>query len=142
MADLQVTTIPGGEAVLEETTVEEFRASLRGDLVSPSSEGYDEARLIWNPMRDKRPALIARCTGVADVIEAVNFARTHNLLVAVRGGGHNLAGSASCDGGIMIDLSLMKGVYVDPKAKTARVQGGATLGDLDRETQVYGLATP
>ncbi len=93
-------------------------------------------------MHDKRPALIARCTGVADVIDAVNFARTNNLLVAVRGAGHNVSGSASCNGGIMIDLSLMKAVHVDPKAKTARVQGGATLGDMDRETQVFGLAAP
>ena len=88
------------------------------------------------------PALIAQCTGVADVIDAVNFARDHNLLVAVRGGGHNVAGSASCDGGIMIDLSLMTGVHVDLAAKTVRAQGGATWGDVDRETQVFGLATP
>lgn len=142
MSDLQVTTSQGGEAVLGEATIEEFRTSLRGDLVTPEDEGYDDARLIWNGMHDKRPALIARCTGVADVIEAVNFARANNLLVAVRGGGHNVGGTASCDGGIMIDLSLMKGVHVDPKTKTGRVQGGATLGDLDRETQVYGLATP
>jgi FAD/FMN-containing dehydrogenase len=142
MPDLQVTTSQGGEAVLEEETIEEFRTSLRGDLFTPSDEGYDEVRLIWNGMHDKRPALIAQCSGVADVIDAVNFARSHNLLVAVRGGGHNVAGSASCDGGIMIDLSQMKAVHVDQKAKRARVQGGATLGDLDRETQVFGLATP
>ena len=122
--------------------LEAFKASLRGDLITPSDEGYDEARLIWNGMHDKRPALIARCTGVADVIDAVNFARTNNLLVAVRGGGHNVSGSGSCDGGIMIDLSLMKAVHVDPNKKTARVQGGATLGDMDRETQVFGLAAP
>jgi len=122
--------------------LEAFKASLRGDLITPSDEGYDETRLIWNGMHDKRPALIARCTGVADVIDAVNFARTNNLLVAVRGGGHNVSGSGSCDGGIMIDLSLMKAVHVDPNKKTARVQGGATLGDMDRETQVFGLAAP
>ncbi|MCZ6875218.1 MAG: FAD-dependent oxidoreductase, partial [bacterium] len=142
MSDLQVITSQGGEAVLEDATVEAFRTSLRGDLVTPGDEEYDEVRLIWNGMHDKRPALIARCTGVADVIDAVKFARTNNLLVAVRGGGHNVAGSASCDGGIMIDLSLMKAVHVDPKAKTARVQGGATLGEMDRETQVFGLAAP
>ncbi len=122
--------------------LEAFRASLRGDLITPGDDGYDEARLIWNGMHDKRPALIARCTGVADVIDAVNFARTNNLLVAVRGGGHNVSGTGSCDGGIMIDLSLMKAVHVDQKEKTARVQGGATLGDMDRETQVFGLAAP
>jgi FAD/FMN-containing dehydrogenase len=135
-------TMTATESVLDDATVQAFRASLRGPLVTPSDAGYDEARLIHNGMHDKRPALIARCTGVADVIAAVNFARTHNLLVAVRGGGHNVAGNASCDGGIMIDLSPMKGVHVDAKAKTVRVQGGATLGDVDRETQVFGLAAP
>jgi FAD/FMN-containing dehydrogenase len=129
-------------ATLDEATIAEFKARLRGEVVTPESPNYDETRLIWNGMHDKRPALIARCTGVADVIEAVNFAREHQLLVAVRGGGHNVAGSASCDGGIMIDLSLMKGVHVDPQAKIAHVQGGATWGDVDRETQVWGLATP
>lgn len=142
MSDLQAITTTGTITRLDEATIEEFKSSLRGELLTPSDEGYDEARLIWNGMHDKRPALIARCTGVADVIDAVNFARTHNLLVAVRGGGHNVAGTGSCDGGIMIDLSLMRAVHVDPKAKTARVQGGATLGDMDRETQVYGLAAP
>jgi FAD/FMN-containing dehydrogenase len=129
-------------ATLDDAVIAEFKARLRGELITSESPNYDEVRLIWNGMHDKRPALIARCTGVADVIEAVNFAREHHLLVAVRGGGHNVAGSASCDGGIMIDLSLMTGVHVDPKAKTARVQGGATWGDVDRETQVWGLAAP
>ncbi|MCZ6899118.1 MAG: FAD-dependent oxidoreductase, partial [Bacteroidetes bacterium] len=127
---------------INEEVLEAFKASLRGDLITQGDDGYDEARLIWNGMHDKRPALIARCTGVADVIDAVNFARTNNLLVAVRGGGHNVSGTGSCDGGIMIDLSLMKAVHVDQKEKTARVQGGATLGDMDRETQVFGLAAP
>jgi FAD/FMN-containing dehydrogenase len=140
MSDLQVTTSQGGSAVLAETDVEAFRASLRGDLITPEHESYDEVRVIWNGMHDKRPALIARCMGVADVQDAVNFARTHNLLVAVRGGGHNVGGTASNDGGIMIDLSLMKGIHVDPAAHTVRVQGGVTLGEMDRETQVYGLA--
>jgi FAD/FMN-containing dehydrogenase len=135
-------TTTGEPIVLDEDTLQGFRASLRGKLLIPSDEGYDEARQLWNGMHDKRPALIARCTGVADVMDAVNFARTHHLLVAVRGGGHNVAGSASCDGGMMIDLSLMKGIHVDAKAKTARIQGGATLGDMDRETQVFGLAAP
>lgn len=142
MADLQVTTSPGGKAVIAEATVTAFKASLRGPLLMSHDESYDAVRQIWNGMHDKRPALIARCTGVADVMDAVNFARTHNLLVAVRGGGHNVSGAASCDGGIMIDLSLMKGVHVDAKTKRARVQGGAVLGDMDRETQVFGLAAP
>lgn len=142
MSELQVITLSGGEAVIEETAVEEFRTNLRGDLVTADSVDYDEVRVIWNGMHDKRPALIARCTGVADVIDAVNFARTNNLLTSIRGGGHNVGGTSSNDGGIMIDLSQMTAVFVDPKAKTARVQGGATLGDVDRETQVFGLATP
>ena len=142
MSDIRVTTTTGGETVLEEAAVEEFKSSLRGELLRPGDEGYDEARAIWNGMIDKRPALIARCTGVADVIDAVNFARTNNLLVSVRGGGHNVAGKAVSDGGLMIDLSLMKGIHVDPKARTARAQPGVTWGDLDRDTQAFGLAAP
>ena len=142
MPDLKCTMLTGSENVLTEATIKEFRASLRGPLLTPSDPGYDEARVLWNGMHDKRPALIARCSGVADVIAAVNFARARELLTAVRGGGHHMAGNGSCDGGIMIDLSLMKSVHVDPRARTARVQGGATLGDLDRETQVFGLAAP
>ena len=142
MSELRAVTSTGGEITLAESVLEEFKASLRGDLLTAEDPGYDEARLIWNGMHDKRPALIARCTGVADVIDAVNFARSHNLLVSVRGGGHNVAGSASNDGGIMIDLSLMTGVHIDPEARTVRAQGGATWGDVDRETQVFGLATP
>lgn len=142
MLDIRVTTTTGGETVLEEAAVEEFKSSLRGELLRPGDEGYDEARAIWNGMIDKRPALIARCTGVADVIDAVNFARTNNLLVSVRGGGHNVAGKAVSDGGLMIDLSLMKGIHVDPKARTARAQPGVTWGDLDRDTQAFGLAAP
>ncbi|MGK2864945.1 MAG: FAD-binding oxidoreductase [Chitinophagaceae bacterium] len=142
MEDLKVTSKTGGSTVLAGATVEEFKSGFRGDLLTANDKGYDEARIIWNGMHDKRPALIARCTGVADVIDAVNFSRNQNLLVAVRGGGHNVGGSASCDGGIMIDLSLMKGIRVDSKARTVHAQGGATWGDLDRETQVFGLAAP
>jgi len=141
MATLQAVLINRAETTLQDKAVEDFKTSVRGDVLTPDAAGYDAARLLWNGMHDKRPALIARCTGVADVIAAVTFARSHNLLVAVRGGGHNVAGSASCDGGIMIDLSLMNGVHVDPQARTARVLGGATWGDVDRETQVFGLAT-
>jgi FAD/FMN-containing dehydrogenase len=140
--DLVTTTNAGEETVLKGEAVEQFRSSLRGELLHAGDAGYDEARSIWNGMIDKRPALIARATGVADVIEAVNFARTNDLLVSVRGGGHNVAGLAVSDGGLMIDLSLMKGVRVDPGARTARAQPGATLGDLDRETQAFGLAVP
>ena len=126
-----------------ETAIENFKAGLRGEVITPADPTYDEVRLIWNGlMHDRRPAIIARCTGVADVVEAVNFAREHGLLVAVRGGGHNVSGSATCDGGIMIDLSLMRAVHVDPLHRVARVQGGATWGDVDRETQIFGLAVP
>lgn len=128
--------------VLDEATIGEFKAKLRGPLLHPGEAGYDEARALWNGMFDKRPALIARATGAADVIEAVNFARETKLPLAVRGGGHNVAGTASVDGGLMIDLSLMRSVRVDPERKVARVSGGATLGDMDHETQAFGLAVP
>ncbi len=125
-----------------EEAIAALGASLRGELIQPGDDGYDGARLIWNGMFDKKPALIARCSGTADVIDAVNFARENGMLTAIRSGGHNSAGSGSCDGGILIDLSAMNAVHVDPKARRARVQGGATWGDFDREAQVYGLATP
>ncbi|QXD15818.1 FAD-binding oxidoreductase [Rhodocaloribacter litoris] len=117
-----------------------FRKSFRGEVLLPGDRDYDRVRRIWNGMFDRRPAIIARCAGTADVINAVHFARDNGLLVAVRGGGHNSAGNAVCDGGIMIDLSLMRRVNVDPENRTARVDGGALLGDMDRETQLYGLA--
>jgi len=128
-------------AELEEA-ITALRTSLRGELLQPGDENYDDARLIWNGMFDKKPALIARCSGTADVIDAVNFARENAMLTAVRCGGHNSSGSGSCDGGILIDLSRMNAVHVDPKARRARVQGGATWGDFDREAQIHGLATP
>jgi FAD/FMN-containing dehydrogenase len=114
--------------------------SLRGELLLPSSPGYDAARRIWNGAVDRHPACIARCTGVADVVAAVRFAREHDLEIAVRGGGHNVAGTALCDG-MVIDLSAMRAVWVDPVGRTARVQGGALWGDVDHETQAQGLAT-
>lgn len=127
---------------LDEAAVAELKTHFRGVLLRPGDAGYDAARAIWNGMIDKRPALIARCTGPADVIVAVNFTRAHRLLLAVRGGGHNVAGNALCDGGLVIDLSLMRGVQVDPRARLVRVQPGITLGELDHETQVFGLAAP
>ncbi len=126
---------------LDGTKTEEFSARLGGQLIRPGDPEYDNARRVWNAMSDKRPALIARCAGVADVIACVNFARENGLLVAVRGGGHNAAGNAVCDGGLVIDLSQMCRVHVDPKTRTARADGGVTWGDLDRETQAFGLAT-
>src|SRR5262245_42029665 len=127
---------------LDEATLEGFRAAVRGKVLRPGEDGYEEARRVWNGNIDRRPALIARCTGVADVVEAVNFARTNDLLVAVRGGGHNAAGHATCDGGIVIDLTPMKGIRVDPAGRTAHAQAGVTWAELDRETQLFGLATP
>ena len=122
--------------------VDNLAGSFSGRLVQPGDAGYDEARTVWNGMIDRRPGLILRCTTPADVSRAVRFARANNLLVAVRGGGHNIAGSAVCEGGLMIDLSPMRAVLVDPAARTARVEAGATLADVDRATQAHGLATP
>jgi len=126
--------------MISESTLQEFRTGLRGQLLLPKDVGYDEARQIHNAMIDKRPAMIVRCAGVADVIAAVNFARKNELLLAVRGAGHNVAGTSLCDDGMVIDLTQMKGVRGDPAARTARVEAGATWGELNHELQVFGLA--
>jgi FAD/FMN-containing dehydrogenase len=141
MADLRVTMNTGAEAVLGEVVVEAFRADLRGQLLRAGEDGYEEARRVYNGMIDRRPALIAHCAGVADVIHCINFARAHQLLVAVRGGGHSVAGHAVCDGGLMMDLSPMKGMRVDPVRRTARAEAGLTWDEFDHETQAFGLAT-
>ncbi|HEU0022005.1 MAG TPA: FAD-binding oxidoreductase [Dehalococcoidia bacterium] len=141
MVDLQVVTTSGTQSVLEEAAVEGFGTSLRGQLIRPEDHGYDDARQVWNGMIDKKPALIVRCAGVADVLAAVNFARDNNLLVAVRGGGHNITGNAVCDGGIVIDLSPMKSVRIDPVKRTARADAGLTWGEYNHETQAFGLAS-
>ena len=141
MVDLQVITNTGANTVLTEALVEEFQTSLRGPLLQPGDAGYDDARIVWNGMIDRRPALIARCAGVADVIQAVNFARDNHLLVSVRGGGHNITGYAVNDGGIVIDLSHMKSVHVDLAKSTARAEAGLTWGEYNRETQAFGLAS-
>jgi FAD/FMN-containing dehydrogenase len=130
------TVIPASEAA-----VEALRTAVRGAVLSPDDAGYEEARSVWNGNIDRRPAVIARCTGVADVIAALAFARENGLVVAVRGGGHNAAGYATCDDGIVIDLSPMKGIRVDPTRRTAQVQAGVIWAELDRETQAFGLAT-
>jgi len=119
-----------------------LRSKLRGTAALPGEDGYDTARTIWNAMIDRRPALVVRCQDAADVIEAVRFAREEKLLLSIRSGGHNIAGSAVCDDGLLIDLSSMKSVRVDPKSATARVEPGATLADFDKEAQAFGLATP
>ncbi len=131
----QGTVIDGG-------AVDELQTSFRGELVRPYDAGYDEHRKVWNGSIDRRPALIARCTGVADIRAAIRLARSQDLLVAVRGGGHSFPGLSVCDDGMLIDLGLMKGIRVDPEARTARVQAGVLLGELDRETQEFGLAVP
>ena len=140
--DINAITGSGEAKVIEKAVVEELAASLRGRLLLPSSEGYDAARKVWNGMIDKRPALIVQCQGPADVTHAVNLARDYDLLTAVRGGGHNVAGKGVCEGGIMIDLSPMQGVRVDPKARVAWAEAGTLLHALDHESQLYGLATP
>ena len=129
-------------ADLQTATIDALREHFRGEILLPGDEGYDSSRRIWNGMFDRRPAIIARCVGTSDVINAVNFARDNGLLVAVKGGGHNSAGTAACDDGIMIDLSLMRRVLVDTQRNTVKVDGGALLGDVDYETQLHGLAVP
>lgn len=142
MPDIQIKTYTGGEITIKTEAIEKLKEGLRGQVLTPESGQYDEARTIWNAMIDRRPSLIVRCANASDVVRVVQFAGTHKLLVAVRGGGHNIAGNAVCDGGLMIDLSPMKSVHVDRAAKTARVEPGATLGEFDAETQAFGLATP
>ncbi|TWF75886.1 FAD/FMN-containing dehydrogenase [Pseudonocardia hierapolitana] len=126
----------------ERAVVEALRTSVRGAVVDRSDPGYDEARRVWNGLIDRRPGVIARCGGTADVVEAVRVARSHRPVVSVRGGGHQVAGSAVCDDGMVIDLSGMRAVHVDPAARTVRAQAGATWADVDRATQLFGLVTP
>ena len=139
MADRRVVNSTG--KAVEEASIKEFQASLRGEILRPGDDDYDAARKVFNAMIDKRPAMIAHCSGAADVIACVNFARDNNLLVSVRGGGHSVAGKAVCDDGLMIDLSRMKGMRVEPARRTVRAEPGLTLGEFDRETQAFGLAT-
>jgi len=122
--------------------IEQLKSAVRGDLIQPTDAAYDSARKVYNGMIDKRPALIVRAVDVADVIAAVNYGRENRLLTAVRGGGHNGAGLGTCDGGLVIDLSLMKGVRVDPSSGTVRVGAGCVWGDVDHATHAFGMATP
>jgi FAD/FMN-containing dehydrogenase len=140
MATVAAATRDGKPAELDATLVQGLRAGLRGPLILAGDPGYDETRAIWNAMIDRRPAIIARCIGVSDVLACVRFAREHSLALSMRGGGHNIAGLALAEGGLLLDLSLMRGVWVDPAARLARAQGGCLLGDVDRETQLHGLA--
>lgn len=142
MSDLVLRALDGGSVPLSSDALEAFRSGLRGRALTPDDAGYEEARAVWNGMIDRRPGLIVRCTGATDVRRCVDLAAERGILTAVRGGGHNIAGNAVCDGGLVIDLSPMNGVRVDPVARTARVGPGATLADFDQEAQAFGLATP
>ena len=137
-----MTAQPATGMTLDPEATQGFVDQVRGAVLRPGDQGYDDARAIWNGLIDRRPALIVQCSGAADVVDAVNFARENGLLLSVKGGGHNVAGNAVNDDGLVIDLSLMRGVHVDPATRTMRAQGGATWGDADRETQLYGLAVP
>jgi FAD/FMN-containing dehydrogenase len=139
---LEIATTFGRPAVISDTEFQALRTTMHGQLLRAADPEYDAARVIFNGMFDRRPALILRCRGAADVMDAVQFARKRHLVTAVRGGGHNVAGNATCDDGVVIDLSGMKGVLVDRQRRVARVQGGATWADVDRETQAFGMATP
>ncbi len=143
MSGVEFVTREGtGPVTLDAAIIERFAAAHHGPCLTPGDAGYDSARVIWNGSIDRRPAIIAQCSGADDVIQAVNLAREHNLRVAVRGGGHNVAGNAMCDGGIVIDLSRMNDVRVEPEARRVRAAGGATIGDVDRASLAFGLAVP
>ncbi len=131
------TTVPD----VDPGAISTLAGQVRGRVLRPREDGYEATRRVWNGMIDRTPALIVRCAGVADVLRALEFARRHDLIIAVRGGGHNVAGNAVCDGGLAIDLSSMKGLRVDPHGRSAEAQGGLTWGEFDHETQAFGLAT-
>jgi FAD/FMN-containing dehydrogenase len=142
MTQVEISALNGATIVLSNDILTALRSELRGSLCLPDEAGYDEARTIWNAMIDRRPGAVVRCRGASDVIAAVRLARDNRLLVAVRGGGHNIAGNAVCEGGLLIDLSPMRSVHIDSKERTARVEPGVTLGEFDKEAQSFGLATP
>jgi FAD/FMN-containing dehydrogenase len=142
MSELAIRTLEGATKTISSETLASLRGKLRGSAVLPGEDGYDAARTIWNAMIDRRPGLVVRCLGAADIMLAVQLARAEGLLLSVRGGGHNIAGNAVCDGGMLIDLSLMKSVQIDPHFHTARVEAGALLADFDKEAQAFGLMTP
>jgi FAD/FMN-containing dehydrogenase len=140
MGDRPDTNPP--DSRLQDSDIQQFRQNFRGVVFTPDDPGYDEARRVYNRMIDRRPRLVARCVNVADVMSAVNFARDYHLPPAIRGGGHNVAGFGVCDDGIVIDMSLMKGIRVDPEQQTVRAEAGCTWGDLDHATHAFGLAAP
>jgi FAD/FMN-containing dehydrogenase len=142
MNDLSLTNLESGTTTVSAAEIEALATQLRGNILTENDEDYNSARSIWNAMVDRRPGIIVRCAGAADVVRAVNFSRDHGLLLAVRSGGHNIAGNAVCEGGVTIDLSRMKSVRVDRAVSRAWVEPGATLGDVDKETQSFGLLVP
>jgi FAD/FMN-containing dehydrogenase len=142
MTEVQISAPNGATIALSNDILTSLRSELHGSLCLPDEAGYDEARTIWNAMIDRRPGAVVRCRVASDVIAAVRLARDNDLLVAVRGGGHNIAGNAVCEGGLLNDLSPMRSVHIDSKGRTARVEPGVTLGEFDTEAQSFGLATP
>jgi len=142
MTTVSIRRSDGNSVTVDSSAVESLKADLRGTLLFPGDMGYDASRTVWNAMIDRRPALVVHCAGVNDIKRAVDFARTHGLMTSVKGAGHNIAGSAVCEGGLLIDLSGMRSVRVDPEVRVAHVEPGATLGDFDAEAQAFGLATP
>lgn len=137
---LRFQRLDGGNVTIPDTALAAFRSGFRGTTLTGADAGYEDARKVWNGAIDRRPSLVVRCMGTADVVRAVKFAREHGIVNSVRGGGHNIAGLAVCEGGLMIDLSTLRGTWVDPVARTCRAQAGCTLGDVDHETQQHGLA--
>lgn len=138
---MKAQTMSGLEIDLNQDTLNGLKMRLKGPVFVPGDAGYEESRTVWNAMIERKPAMVARCIGIADVIACVQFAREHKLLLCIKGGGHNIAGLATADGALMLDMALMRGVWVDTQRKIAHAQAGCLLGDLDRETQVHGLAT-
>ena len=137
---MRVKTLDDGEVDVSRDSINSWKARLRGPVLEPGDSAYEDSRTVWNSMINRRPAIVARCLGAPDVIECVRFAREHNLLLSIKGGGHNIAGLAVADGALMLDMSLMRGVWVDPNRRVAHAQTGCVLGDVDRETQLHGLA--
>src|SRR5690606_13344655 len=142
MLDTLIANLDAGTTQIEAAEIEALAGRLRGTVLLPDNAAYDEARSVWNAMIDRKPGLIVRCLGASDVVQAVRFAREHNLLLSVRGGGHNIAGNAVCDGGLLIDLTQMRSVRVDPSLQRAWIEPGALLSDVDKETQAVSLALP
>lgn len=138
---MKVKTINGSDVDLKQEILDNFKMQIKGHVLFPGENGYEDSRSLWNAMVENKPGMVVRCLGTADVISSIKFAREKNLLVCIKGGGHNIAGHASAEGGLMLDMSLMRGVWIDKKNKIAHAQAGCLLGDIDRETQLHGLAT-